>query len=490
MTIFSSVGALGQPVRGVGGARWLQGRGPRSAILRRHHLHTILALLLPLPVSACAATLEGRNQDNLDRIGNEIGGERDDERVHGPEVRFSGSLEDYVTYALKHSPRLRAAYDEWRAANYRISSARKLPEPTISYSFFVQTVETRVGPQRHRFSISQAFPWPTKLTAGADAASLAAASAGQRFEATGLTITRRVANAYWMLWQIQQTRKVLRDQLAIVNAMAGTARARVEVGRGAIADVAQIELSHSRLLDAMSGLDEQTRQMEAELITATGAPPTTRAPVDDVPPPLLVLAEDDDALRAAIAEHPQLEALDLMAESREELAESFDSDAYPSFKLGLTVIETGEAPMPNVPESGKDPVIVSIGLKLPIWQGVYGDKAQAARAEGSSFRAKRAVAQDEALGALSRVLSKIRDATRRVKLYQHTLIPQAEAVLGSVLAGYQTGETTVAATLLAEKELLELQLAIFRARAEQARAWARLEEIVGRAVLAKEVNLD
>ncbi len=453
----------------------------------------LLWLLLPFApatLGGCAATYESRNRDRLEHVGGELGDERDHELAHGPARRFSGNLQGYVTYALKHSPQLRATYDEWRAATYRIAPARKLPEPTISYAFFVQRVETRVGPQRHRFSISQGIPWPTKLIAGADAASLAATSAGKRFDAVGLALSRRVTTAYWKLWELKKTRQVLRDQLEILKAMSGTARARVEVGRGAIADVAQIELAHSRLTDAMTALDETEVQVESELVEAIGAPPGTKTPITADEPSLFEVAEKEPALRAALAEHPQLEAIDLMADSRAELADSFEADAFPDIMLGLTVIETGEAAMANVSESGKDPVIVSLGLRVPIWQGAYGDKSDAARAEGASFRAKRAAAHDRALGALARTLSLVRDATRRVKLYRYTLIPQAETVLGSVLGGYQTGDTMVAATLLAQRELLELQLAVFRARAQHAHAWARLEEVVGRAVRAKEVKLE
>ena len=440
--------------------------------------------------SACAATFENRTRDNLAKHGEIVGQERGTAAVHGPSKKFSGELPDYLHYALEHSPRMRGAYDEWRAATYRISPARRLPEPTFTYAYFIQSVETRVGPQRHRFSISQAFPWPTKLTAGADAASLAASSAERRYQASGLTITRRVSSAYWVLWRIAQVRKVLRDQLPLVRAMAGSARARIEVGRGSIADVSQIELTRSRLLDAQQGLDERELQASAELVAAIGAPPSTATPIDDVAPPLLEPAETREALRIAARNHPKIEALELMADSRSELAASADAAAYPSFMVGLTFIETGEAAMPNVPDSGKDPLIVSLSVKIPIWQGAYGDKADAADAEGAVFRARRDSAHDEALAALERTLSKVRDATRRIKLYRHTLIPQAEAVFGSVLVSYQTGDSTVASTLLAERELLDLQLATFRAQADHAIAWVRLEELVGRAVRAREVRVD
>jgi hypothetical protein len=41
------------------------------------------------------------------------------------------------------------------------------------------------------------------------------------------------------------------------------------------------------------------------------------------------------------------------------------------------------------------------------------------------------------------------------------------------------GRSSVAATILAQRELLDLSLGLARARAEHAIAWARLEEVAG-----------
>ena len=159
-----------------------------------------------------------------------------------------------MDYALKNSPSLHAAYEDWEAASYRITPARALPEPKISYSYFIRRVETRVGPQRHRVSVSQAFPWPTKLTAAADAAALGARSAQRRFDATGLAITRRVVTAYWRLWLIHKTRLVARDQLEIIRYLSAAARGRIEVGKGNLADLFQVDLSLSRMTDTRTSL--------------------------------------------------------------------------------------------------------------------------------------------------------------------------------------------------------------------------------------------
>jgi outer membrane protein TolC len=68
------------------------------------------------------------------------------------------------------------------------------------------------------------------------------------------------------------------------------------------------------------------------------------------------------------------------------------------------------------------------------------------------------------------------------------LVPQAQTVFESVLGGYQAGTSTVASMLLAERELLELQLAEFKAQADHAVALARLEALVGRPVRLEAVR--
>jgi len=78
----------------------------------------------------------------------------------------------------------------------------------------------------------------------------------------------------------------------------------------------------------------------------------------------------------------------------------------------------------------------------------------------------------------------IRDAHRRLRLYRDTLIPQAQSAYESVIGSYAVGRSGVAAALLAQRDLLELAVALVRARADHGVAWARLERVVGRPVEA------
>jgi len=58
------------------------------------------------------------------------------------------TLDDYVAYAMRESPALRAAYYAWIAARERSPQASVLPNPRITYGYYFREVETRVGGQR------------------------------------------------------------------------------------------------------------------------------------------------------------------------------------------------------------------------------------------------------------------------------------------------------------------------------------------------------
>ncbi|MBW2454384.1 MAG: TolC family protein [Deltaproteobacteria bacterium] len=442
----------------------------------------VLLALAALLATGCATTLERRLDADLAVHERELAPEWTDGREAGPAVQVDGRLETYVAYALRNSPALRAKFDEWQAATHRIAQHRRLPEPTFTYGFYVSQVETRVGPQRHRFSLSQNIPWPTQLTAGANAASHEAASAQRRFDAAALTVARRVSAAYWELWLIERTRQVQQDQREVLTYLFESARIRMEVGKSSLADLGQIQLSVSRLTDTLAGLDERKHMATAELLAAMGAPSDTTVTTTAAAPPLLQVAEQPSALRASLQQHPAVESLGLLAASRQERSRSAEAEGFPGFMVGVDYIETGETDMPNVADSGKDAVIVKLGVRIPLWWGAYGAKSDQAIAEGAAFRAKQAATLVEAEAELEKTLARVRDSLRRAQLYRTTLVPQAETVYGSVLGGYQTGESELAQVVLAQRDLLDLQLGLYESQVDHALAWARLEEVVGREV--------
>lgn len=403
----------------------------------------------------------------------------------------TGSLNTYTQLALEQSPELRAKYEEWHASTYRMAQVRRLPEPQISYTYFIQSVETRVGPQQHRIGISQSFPWPTRLTKAADSASSMSRGAEREYEAGALLVMRQVADSYWRLWLVERTREVEHDQRSLLEQLSASVRARVEVGQAGLADLGQLNLALARLVDVLSGLDERQRKLEAELIRTLGsatAALTRPLPIDDAPPLLLEPSESDEALSRAAEQHPRVETMGHMAKAQLQQAESVDADRYPSFTLGVDYIVTGEARMAGVPDSGKDAVSATVGMKLPLWASAYSAAHDEARARSAAFSAQQTARRNAMVAEVEQALADLRDSIRRVRLYRDTLVVEANAVFEAVVGGYQAGTSTVSALLGAQRDLLELQIGLYQAQTDHGLAWARLEAAVGRPVAGRPVS--
>ena len=434
------------------------------------------------PLAGCGTAVESVTKRDLEAAARVVRPLEVDQASSLVAPERGGTLAEYVAYALRHNPELKASFERWRAATLRISAARRLPEPKINYGYFVRSVETRVGPQRHRLGLAQTFPWPTRFSAGADAASEAARAVQRQFDAKLLGVRQQVADAYWHLWLIHEDHRLKSEHDLVLETLAGTVRGRVSTGAASLADLNQVELDITKHHDHHGEHREAERAASAELLRAIGsgesrdALSTTDSPAEGLP------KENESALRAAARDHPQIEELALRASASESRARAETANRFPSFLTGLEWIETGEAVTPDVPDSGQDAVIVSAGLSIPLWGRSYREEAEAARANGAAYRADEEAAVLRADAAVAAALAAVRDAHRRILLYRNTLIPQAETTLRSVLGSYRTGRSTVASALLAQRELLELQLELAKSRAEHARAWASLERVVGRSV--------
>lgn len=414
-----------------------------------------------------------------------------------PAPAIDGSLGAYVAYAMHQAPSLRATYEDWRAAVHGIALKRRLPDPMLSYGYMVSPFEDFLDARRQRIGLRQTVPWPSKRRAAANAAADAALAAERRFEAQALGIRRRVADAFWRIWQIRESRAVEQRQRALLADLAAAVRVRIEVGRGSLADLTQLDLELARRDDALAGLDERELAATAALRAAIGAPAEPAEPVEPAEPlemdtqmPIAadaprtgLPAADTATLRQAARTHPRVMAMAAMADARRHEAERAAADRRPDVMVGVELME-------SMADSHAYPIMLMVGVPLPIWRDTYAAAEKQALAESAAFAARRIEAENLAQAELDEVLSAVRDAERRVTLYQRTLIPQAETAYAAVLGGYQAGTSTLASVLMAQKSLLELDSLLIDARADHARSWARMEEAVGQQVAAQEVPGD
>jgi outer membrane protein TolC len=371
---------------------------------------------------------------------------------------------------------VRAAFHRYEAAALRIASARSLPQPTLQFGVFVQSVETRVGPQQARLSVAQSFPWPSTLVANGKAADAAAQAAASDLAASTLGVVREAAEAYWNLWEVRTTRALHIEHVEVMAGLTATVRSRVETGTASLADLQQVELSRARLADRIATMDADERARIAQLEALTGPLDPPHTPAD---PPLARPALDPTDLRQAVLAHPALASLEHRTTSAERTARAQKGNRLPGFTVGGDWLVTGEAPTTGVADSGKDAVQITAGVQVPLWQRGLSNASKAANHEALARRQDHRASTDRALAALTPTLTALADSERRVVTLEQTLLPLSEAAYASILGNYTVGDGSVAQPLLAQRDLLDLAVDLQHARADHQRAWARLHQLLG-----------
>ena len=433
--------------------------------------------------SGCAGTSNVGLQPDAPPRAAQLVGARAAAQRRSTDTRFDGSLQQYVQHALSNNPALESAWHRYRAEVYEANGTGTLPEPTISYAYFLRPVETRVGPQQHKIGVSQAFPWPGTLSSAQSAAKSKARAARLEFEAAGYQVVHDVRDAYWQVWLVAELDVVKKAQLQLLKQLAVSARARLEIGKANLADVGQIELMSSRVADERAGLKESRARSEAQLRAALAVERDVAVPVTPKHAPLLHPVETEEELQRAAGAHPRITKLDSLAQAQRELADSSRAAGMPGFRVGAEYIVTGEA-RGSTPDSGKDPVIVGISAAVPLWRGDYDARESSSRARSRALLSQQRLLRVQAAAQVTALLSRLRDERRRLELYDTTLAPQAKSVLESALGAYQVGEGGIAPVLLATRELLDIEAKVAEAQASQARLLSALEALVGRRVRA------
>jgi cobalt-zinc-cadmium efflux system outer membrane protein len=391
-------------------------------------------------------------------------------------------LSEYLSQAALHNPELESAFYRWKAALEKIPQVKSLPDPRFTFAYYIENVETRVGPQEARLALFQTFPWFGVLDLREDVAAQEANAARAQYDALKLKIFYDVKNAFYEYAYLAQTLQITREDMELLSYFESVARARYSAGATLYVDVVKTQVQLGRLEDRLKTLQDLRRPIMAKLAASMNLPPDTEFPWPQTVPVMLLCVTDEELFKELPEYSPQLKRFEYL-EAREKAGiELAKKEFYPDVTFGIEDIITGPALMPNTPDSGKDAVIASVTVNIPFWW----EKRKAAVREG---RAKLAAATKGAealkrslLSDMELVLYKYRDAQRKIDLYRNTLIPKAEEALGVTLEAFQAGIRSSLDLIDAEKTLLEFELSYIRALADQAQRVAELEWLLGKEI--------
>jgi len=393
------------------------------------------------------------------------------------EITENSTLHDLLAAAALNNPGLMAAFEQWQATLARVPQVKSLPNPQISFAYFIREIETRVGPQQAKVGIMQMFPWFGKLKLKGNAAAEAANAEKQKYENLKLDLFYRVKEAYFDYYYITRMITILKENVQLLEHLESVIETKYRTGTALYANLVRIQVERDKLDNQFKSAKDVLEPVKAKLNTTLNRPLNAPLPIPkEIPmePESLDLSRDR-LIESLRKNNPSLKSMDFMTAKEQINIKLAKKNYYPDFSIGVDYMITDEARMPGVSDSGKDPLAAMVSLQLPIW---FKKNRAAVKEANARYRAvlnEKKEVENNLLARLEMVFFKYRDAGRKMALYKKTLIPRAQQALEVTRSAFEAGKANFTDFIDSQRMLLAFELEYEEARTRRAQRLAELE---------------
>ncbi|UCG92930.1 MAG: TolC family protein [candidate division WOR-3 bacterium] len=372
------------------------------------------------------------------------------------------SLSELIEDAKLNNPEILAAEARWEAAQSRVSSVRHIMDPLVGIEF---------ANSMRMYSVSQQFPFPTKLGTLSKFARTEVEEYENEYRQKEQEIISKVKKNYAQLFLIYKRIETKEESVVFLTQLFHIASLQYAIGKVPQADVlrAQIELAKAEN-DVLTLIDEKT-VIETKLNLLLNRSPDEKLGVPVGLDTLFPVVKIEDLYALAREHRPALMAMRMQLNKAGVMLSIAKQKYLPDFMFKFTQQE-----MNNGPSDQK----FMFGLTVPLW--FWGKQNEMVREMNANLKMAEAHYQhmeNLILLAVKEAVVTLDKSRRTALLYQNSILPQAEANLNSALTAYESNRIDFLSLLESEKVLIQSELDYYRAQAELSVAFADLEEAVG-----------
>jgi outer membrane protein TolC len=389
------------------------------------------------------------------------------------------TLPDYLRYASFNSAELKANFDRWKAALEQIPQAEALDDPKFTYSYFIEQVETRVGPQRQKFGIMQVFPWFGKIEARTDIAAAKAKAARQRYETTKLKLFRQVKEAFYEFTYLATAIDIAEQNLELLMHFEEVARTKYRTATAIHPDIIRAQVELAIIEDILRSLEPLKEPTVAKLNSVLNRPIDAELAWPKKEQPREVRLDRKYIVQTLKRTNPELAEFSWEIQAAKSRVKLAKKKFYPDIGVGLDWIQTDGAISPGVRGSGNDPVILMFSMNIPLWRDNYKAAEQQAKVNVRKIQEQRTDIENKILSRVFEVLYDIEDSQRKTHLYGDFLVSKAEELVQASETAYKAGTIDFLSLIDAQRMLLKYELDYERAVTNNQQKLAELEMLVG-----------
>lgn len=387
------------------------------------------------------------------------------------------TLDEYVQVAVEQNPGIKARFSDYMAALERVPQVGALPDPQVAFAYFIQPVETRVGPMQYRISASQMFPWFGTLSAKQDLASQQAKATFEQFQEAKSKLINEVRSTYYNLFFNHKAIQITRENLDILHVFGQLAGSKVEAGLASSLDQYRIAMEVGDLENQLARLKDQQMALQVMFGNLLNINNKEVISVSDT----LVNADFTLSKQALLdtiyANNHLLKSISLQHEALEFRKTVARKAGLPNIQVGMEYTFIGKGP--NNLEGTDAFVFPQIGLTIPLYRNKYKAMASEVMYQQESLEFEKEEKQNLLETMLENGWNDLRDAKRRITLFQSQL-QLADKSLELLETDYANGKQSFEEILRMERKRLMYSLELEKARTDKHTAVAFLMYLTGK----------
>lgn len=293
------------------------------------------------------------------------------------------SLAELKTTAAENNLELKAQFKAFEAQLEGVTQAKSWQDPNLSFGYFISPIETRVGPQIARFSLTQMLPWFGTYKAKGDIASYRAEAEFEKFQDQKLKLFLDVAKTYYDLSALRRIAELEAEQLQILEDVKSIVESNYENNQVNLVDVLRVELQIDQQTNVLQILNDQDQALVTQLNQLLNRPLKTPVSISN---PKQILEQQEITVTDSISDsHPRLKAIRNLQESNKAELVLAKKQALPQFGVGLdyAIIQDRNV---MAADAGQDAIMPMLSVSLPIFGKKNKSRKKQASLQGESLQ--------------------------------------------------------------------------------------------------------
>ena len=374
------------------------------------------------------------------------------------------SLEGYLQMGASENPGLKAQYKLYLAALEKVEQQGALPDPTVSFGYFISPIETRVGAQRLRLSLRQMFPWMGTLKVKKHWATHRAKVQYEAFIETRNQLFLAIQKQWLALYLLEKEIQIMQNDLDILRSYEPVTQTKYESNLVSLADLVRVQIKVEEATTKLDILKLKKRPLLSEfnrLLNREASIPVSL-------PDSIILTIAPVSLDSAMVSQPRIRAVKSQIEVANDEVALANLKSRPSLGFGLDYAMVDQREAVVLEDNGKDVLMPMVSLSLP----VFGKKNRASKKEAQlkkeAFSHQLEQEQRSLRSQWDQATFEIEKARTELTLYENEL-DKTELLLKTLIAEYTNNNREFESLLDVQQMMLELRL-------QQLRAEIRLQE--------------